>query len=363
MKIVVFGNGCGFGGAQTAFRRLVDFFANEGHSVGVIGLVRKDDVLPVKDKAVFAMRLNNDSWRIIKLNQILRATQRARGFKPDLFVAVGLAKSADLIARYLPEESFRIAQDFIFGRSPDDPLLKPLRYRFHALAVQAPSMMAPLRTQGFTAVPLSWLPCFPDPPQTGFSRMARNGRMGVRLAYFGRLAPNKGIDLMLHALATAKLTAPVTLDIWGGGSEFESLKQLASTLPCSSAVQFRGRYPEGADYARLMCDYDGLVMPSTGSEGLPLILLEAMAYGVPFLTTTVGAIPDCCANNEDAVLVEPNIDALRAGLEQFVARAAAGAFSVERLMRHYETHFNFNVMANRWREMMSDPKRFFSTHA
>jgi len=358
MKIVVFGNGCGFGGAQTAFRRLVDFFASEGHSIGVIGVVRKDDVLPSHDKAAFAVRLNNDSWRIIKLNQTLHAAERARRFAPDLFVTVGLAKSAVLIARYLPRQTFRLAQDFIFGRSLDDPLFKPLRHTFHALAVQASSMIAPLRAQGFNAVPLSWLPCFPDPPQTGFSRAERNGRPEVRLAYFGRLAPNKGIDLLLQTLASAKLTAPTTLDVWGGGSELEPLKQLAAGLPCRDSVQFRGRYPEGPDYARLMCGYDGLVLPSTGIEGLPLILLEAMAYGVPFLSTRVGAIPDCA--NEDAVLVEPRLDALRGGLERFVMLAAANQFFAARLQRHYAEHFSHPVMANRWREMMANPKQFFT---
>ena len=361
MKIVVFGNGCGFGGAQTAFRRLVDFFSAEGHSVGVIGLVGKSDVLPAQETAAFAKRLNNDSWRIIKLNQTFRAAERARQFAPDVFVAVGLAKSATLIARYLPKKTFRVAQDFIFGRRPDDPLLKPLRYVFHALAVQSPSMLGALRAQAFDALPLSWLPCFPDPPQLGFAREERNGRNGVRLGYFGRLAPNKGIDLLLQALASAKLASPVTLDIWGGGSESETLKKLATTLPCQDVVQFKGRYPEGAECARLMCTYDGLVLPSTGLEGLPLILLEAMAYGVPFLTTRVGAIPDCA--NDDTVLTDPTVDSIRSGLEQFVARASANQFSTSRLQRHYANHFSHEVMASRWREMMSDPKRFFSPHA
>ena len=128
----------------------------------------------------------------------------------------------------------------------------------------------------------------------------------------------------------------------------------------SDSIAFRGRYPEGVDYARLICSYDGLVLPSLGLEGLPLILLEAMAYGVPILTTRVGAISDCCVNNEDAVLVEPNVEALRIGLEEFVDRASANTFSTERLIRYYQIHFSFDVLADRWRKMMADPKNFFS---
>jgi alpha-mannosidase len=61
--------------------------------------------------------------------------------------------------------------------------------------------------------------------------------------------------------------------------------------------------------------------------------------------------------------VEPNLDAIRAGLEQFVARATADQFSTSRLQQHYALHFSHEVMAARWREMMANPKQFFSTHA
>ena len=361
MNLVVFGNACGFGGAQTAFRRLVEFFISEGHSVGVIGVVEEKDVLPGNNQATFSKRIDfSTDSRVKKFRQTFGAAVSARRHSPGLFVSVGLARSASVIARFLPGQTFRVAQDFICGRGVNDPLLLTTNRAFDALAVQAPSMVGALRGQGYAALPLNWLPCFPDPPQAGFSRAARVARASVRLAYFGRLASNKGIDLLLQSVATAKLAAPVALDIWGGGSELEKLEALAKSLSLGEAVQFRGRYPEGADYARLLCGYDGLVLPSTGLEGLPLILLEAMAYGVPFLTTRIGAIPDCCMSNADAVLVEPTLEAIRAGLEQFVARAAVDDFSVERLRQHYQTHFSHAVMADRWRAMLKQPQTFFN---
>ena len=362
MKIVVFGNGSGFGGAQTAFRRLVDFLTSDGHEVGVIGLVRKGDVLPATGKTTFGLRVNYEGWSISRLIQTLRAARVARRFAPDLFVTVGLAKSAELIARHLSKLAYRIAQDFIFGRTPNDPLLSRLPYTFDALAVQAPSMIDELRKQGFNALPVSWLPCFPDPLVPGFRRTTKPGATGIRLAYFGRLAPNKGLDLLLHALAMGKFAGPVALDIWGNGSELERLEELCRAHSLGSVVNFCGRYPEGAEFARLICDYDALVLPSTGIEGLPLILLEAMAYGVPFLATRVGAIPDCCAHNEDAVLVDPSTDAIRSGLEQLVSRLVAKSFSTERLIDYYAKNFSYDVMASRWREMMSDSRSFFSAH-
>ena len=363
MKIVVFGNNSGFGGAQTAFRQLVKFLVTEGHSVGVIALANGKEGTTGFSQTAFQAKIEDNGLHICKLAQVIRASLVARRFSPEIFITVGLAQSAALIARLLPQKTFCICQDFIYGRSVSDPLLKASAPVFDALAVQAPSMVAPLRSQGFEALALSWLPCFPDPPLSEFRRTERNGRSEIRLAYFGRLAPNKGIELLLPALASARLCASVKLDIWGSGSELECLRKLSSDHKLDAIVSFRGRYPEGAEYARLLCSYDGLVMTSTGGEGLPLILLEAMAYGVPFLTTTVGAIPDCGADNEDALLVAPSLEALRAGLEQFVARAASNAFSTSRLQSYYENHFGFKVMADRWRDVINAPKRFFLTHA
>jgi glycosyltransferase involved in cell wall biosynthesis len=363
MKVVVFGNCSGLGGAQTSFRRLVDFFVAAGHGVGVIGLTHSAAELPLRGKTAFAVRVNEgNASPVRKVAQTLRAAARARYYEPEIFVAVGLAKSASIIAQLLASRTFRICQDFIYGRKIDDPLLRSCLRGFDALAVQAPSMVSALRAQGFGLRPLSWLPCFPELPHSGFRRV-RRGDSQIRLVYMGRLAPNKGLDLLLEALAIAKLPKAIVVDIWGGGVELPKLSSLAVERGLVSAVRFCGNYPEGTGHAKLICSYDGLVLPSRGLEGLPLILLEAMACGVPFLATRVGAIPDCCIDNEDAILVEPNVGSLRTGLERFVERAASGTFSVERLIRYYQSHFSSEVMAKRWREMLVDPRSFFSVDA
>ena len=137
MKIVVFGNSCGYGGAQTAFRRLIDFLASEGHALGIIGLVGHQDRLPERSDTGFSVRLDDSTSQIRKFHQLLCAVQRARRFAPVLFVGVGLAKSANFIGRCLSRNTFRLAQDIIFGRNLNDPLLASLKH-LNALAVQAP---------------------------------------------------------------------------------------------------------------------------------------------------------------------------------------------------------------------------------
>jgi glycosyltransferase involved in cell wall biosynthesis len=360
MKVIVFGNARGFGGAQTAFRRLIDFLVEDGHSVGVIGIMDANDTIPSTGQFTHIARIPEASTNPVeKLFASVGAGIKSRAFHPDLFISVGLAKSASLIARFLPSNTFRLAQDFIFGRSHDDILLKTIVGSFDALAVQAPAMERDLFDRDFDQLPCGWLPCFPDLPVPGHRRELSATSTSLRFAYFGRLAPNKGIDLLIQALGALRSSIDPILDIWGGGSEAMKLQTLAENLGIADRVNFRGRYPSGSDYAKQICEYDGIILPSTSTEGLPLILLEAMSYGVPFLTTRVGAIPDCCVGNPDCILVDPTTEAIREGLDSFVSGLKDQRFSPERLQGYYDHHFSEVVMADRWRTMLQDPRGFF----
>lgn len=360
MKVIVFGNGQGFGGAQTAFRRLIEFLIADGHSVAVIGIMEAGDAIPSAGQVTRIARIPEaSSSPVKKLIASAGAGIKSRAFHPDIFISVGLAKSAALIARFLPSNTFRLAQDFIYGRALDDALLGTVEGSFDALAVQAPAMERDLVDRGFDRLPLSWLPCFPDLPEPGHLRVLPARSTSLRFAYFGRLAPNKGIDLLIQALAALQSSADPILDIWGGGSEAMKLQTLAEDLGIADRVKFRGRYPSGSDYAKQICEYDGIILPSISTEGLPLILLEAMSYGVPFLTTRVGAIPDCCVGNPDCILVDPTIEAIGEGLDSFVSGLKDQKFPPERLRDYYDHHFSESVMADRWRAMLQDPRDFF----
>ena len=108
-----------------------------------------------------------------------------------------------------------------------------------------------------------------------------------------------------------------------------------------------------------MCSYHALILPSTGSEGLPLILLEAMAYGIPFITTDVGAIRDCCEGNVDCLLVRPDPKDLTGALVEMVKRIQSAFLRPDRLRSWYEAHFSPNVMSSRWRQFLVNPSQFF----
>jgi teichuronic acid biosynthesis glycosyltransferase TuaC len=103
----------------------------------------------------------------------------------------------------------------------------------------------------------------------------------------GHLVELKGVDIAIEALARVPDT---TLLIAGEGSEEHKLRQLVERLGLGARVRFLGAIPQAE-----LCDYynaaDVMVLASS-REGMPNVVLEAMACGTPVLATPVGGIPE-----------------------------------------------------------------------
>ena len=138
------------------------------------------------------------------------------------------------------------------------------------------------------------------------------------IGYVGRLAPEKGVDLLLEALGD--LPDSVSLRIVGDGPAREALLALARQLGVTHRVHFTGGVaPEalGGELARM----DTLVLPSRTTpiwkEQFGRVLIEAMASGLPIVGSDSGAIPEVVG---DAGLIVPEGDpkALAKTLSQLV---------------------------------------------
>ena len=119
----------------------------------------------------------------------------------------------------------------------------------------------------------------------------------LRVVYVGRLSPEKGVDILIRALALLQApggpgaAAPrprpaLTCDIIGDGPERAALKGLADSLGLSSSVRFLGALPR-EDALRELAGADLLVFPSLWYEQFAITPLEAMALGVPVLASDV----------------------------------------------------------------------------
>lgn len=124
-----------------------------------------------------------------------------------------------------------------------------------------------------------------------------------RVLFLGNLSERKGVSDLLKALALPGFSSDkVQISIAGGG-DVEAYTKLANELGVASLVHFVG-WADQSTAARLMAESDALILPSY-DEGLPLVILEALANGVAVICTPVGEIPTALTDGENACFVTP----------------------------------------------------------
>lgn len=165
-----------------------------------------------------------------------------------------------------------------------------------------------------------------------FKVKAHVGR-GKRLLFVGRLAAAKGLPILLEALSQID---GVALDVAGDGPERPMLEQKARTLGLLERVKFLG-YQSQQQVRELLNETDLFVL-SSFAEGVPVVLMEAMAAGVPVVATRIAGIPELVENGVNGSLVAPGdviatVDAIRRLLDDPDLRnsfASAGRETIER---------------------------------
>ena len=125
------------------------------------------------------------------------------------------------------------------------------------------------------------------------------------LLFVGSLNTAKGIRFLLEALAhVSRSGLQCTLNICGDGPDRNSLELLTERFGLTDSVNFLGHVRWGTELTQLYRKAEILVHPSL-SEGVPKVILEAMANGVAVIATTVGGIPGVVTQGENGILVPP----------------------------------------------------------
>ena len=139
---------------------------------------------------------------------------------------------------------------------------------------------------------------------------------GLLIGAFGRLSPEKGQENLLIAFGKLKKNPATSLILVGDGLDRNKLENLAVELGISSRVFFHGHQKFMRDYYDAI---DLLVLPSL-SEGLPNVVLEAMALGKPVLSTDVGAIREVISAGDNGWIVPPgDTGALSRALDEILS--------------------------------------------
>ncbi len=136
--------------------------------------------------------------------------------------------------------------------------------------------------------------------ESGETRELTNARE-ARLIIVCRQERGKGTDVVIEALSKLSSDFPsLKLDVIGDGEALDHFKRLASELGVSDRVSFHGKVNHDA-VMKLLRRADLFCYP-TGSEGFPKVVLEAMACGLPIITTRVSILPHLVGNGSGVLL-------------------------------------------------------------
>jgi glycosyltransferase involved in cell wall biosynthesis len=153
--------------------------------------------------------------------------------------------------------------------------------------------------------------------QNGLVHMAQVDRASARRAldigldqrvvgWIGRLSEEKGPDLFIRGLAASGV--PLRGVVIGEGPELQRLVSLARDLGLSedNRVRFAGFRPDASE---LIPAFDVIALTSR-MEGTPMVIMEAVAAGVPIVSFAVGGIPDLLSDDSAWIVPPGNVDAL-----------------------------------------------------
>ncbi len=174
----------------------------------------------------------------------------------------------------------------------------------------------------------------------------------LNLAYFGRLVSYKGAGFLIDNWSRLARYAD-RLDIWGSGPAHDEFAASIAEGGLGDWIALKGRYPRGQEYVDLLQTYDMTLLPTWGQEGAPLVLLESMACGVPFVANGVGGIPDYA--NPQCEVTSGDVAEFLPCYERLAERICAGDVNTAALQAHYRDRFSYERLVDRWETFLASP--------
>lgn len=176
----------------------------------------------------------------------------------------------------------------------------------------------------------------------------RLGDSSWRLGIVALMRPRKGVEIALEALARLPERQNISLDLIGGFETPEYEAQIQAQivdLGLATRVRLLGFQTDIAEHVRKL---DALLLPSLFGEGMPMVVLEALAAAVPVVATSVEGTPEVIRHGVEGLLAEPrNSDDFARQIQDLTSdRERWSQFSSNALVRH-RTSFSDTNMAGR----------------
>ena len=178
------------------------------------------------------------------------------------------------------------------------------------------------------------------------------------IGMIGRLVKEKGLEYLILALKTIVLNYPdIRLLIVGQGILQGNLKELVIQNGLQDNVVFTG---SRLDTPQLYKVFDLFVLPSI-SEGLPMVLLEAMAAGCPIIATKVGGVPSLIQHGFNGSLVPPkDPDSLAHEILKLLGDSEIRNEYIENGKQIFNQSYDVRIMTRRYEDLYAQSMMRFA---
>ncbi|MCX5798132.1 MAG: glycosyltransferase family 4 protein, partial [Proteobacteria bacterium] len=211
-----------------------------------------------------------------------------------LFKWVFKKRTISLVAATGPISDFMLLKNILFGRL----LLKIITCSDRLIILCTQSREEALK-EGFSISQIVQIPNGVDTDY--FKPSLNNKRTDNKITFIGRLDHWKGVHILIPAFKKLRdMGIDAHLDIIGDGPDRDKLEIMAKDSGLQKAITFHGAVHGVATYLQESAIF---VLPSL-SEGLPNVMLEAMACALPVITTKVGGIVDIIKHGKNGMLVD-----------------------------------------------------------
>jgi len=177
------------------------------------------------------------------------------------------------------------------------------------------------------------------------------------ILFVGRLAEKKGVHHLISAMPSVVASFPTAkLLIIGSGPEKNSLVSLANRLQLQKNISFLDSIPN-SELPKYYSSADVFVLPSIvarsgDTEGLGVVLLEALASGLPAIASDVGGIPDVIINKKTGLLVaQKSTVSLATAILNLLNNKKLQKTLIKNGKRHINNNFSWKVVSKKFSDV------------
>jgi len=346
-------NGLGIGGAETHLLRLSKALANKGYQVNILTISKDLTLLDRLDKRVnhINIPLRKSPGLIADIRKILKTVKQ---LEPDVIHAHLF--QANIISRLIKffYPSIRNINtthgSYLLNTRSYNPY-KIYRYTkkwvdFHT-AVSQEVLQLLWNNKSIEKSKSTYIPNGLFTKDYFNKKNKQTGKF--KWISVGRLHPVKNYDNLIKVFSEIKNKFPgFTLDIAGGGSEKENLQTTIDTYQLNDNIKLLGSVNVN-NVPELLSEYDAFVI-SSDSEGLPMVLLEAMASSLPVVSTDVGEIGNILSESKGGILIPPkNNDKLKEALLKMMSLTQEERINKGNYNRKFiEKKFDIEKLIDTW---------------